>query len=140
MPILFVLFAIAAMRLGREIRDSAPPFAHAFMRRPAGFMPALFLAATFLAVNSEGSPNTLLHWLRMRAPFDEVEENKSKISVGKHLEQILTPRAKVALVWAGTVPYFFEREYVDILGKNDPVIAKLPMRRFDRSRPSTRDI
>lgn len=38
-------------------------------------------------------------------------------------------RARVAVVWAGAIPYFARRSSVDLLGKSDRVIAHRPPRR-----------
>ena len=44
------------------------------------------------------------------------------------VRELTTQEAKVAVVWAGILPYFAERHAVDLLGKNDKVIARKPMR------------
>lgn len=43
------------------------------------------------------------------------------------LEPLAGPQATVAVTNAGTLPYFFDRTTIDILGKMDPHIARLPM-------------
>ncbi|MBN1293371.1 MAG: hypothetical protein JXB48_16140, partial [Candidatus Latescibacteria bacterium] len=40
-----------------------------------------------------------------------------------------TPDAKIAVTWAGAIPYFSGRYVVDILGKTDKVIAHMEMRK-----------
>jgi len=42
------------------------------------------------------------------------------------VKKVTSRRARVAVVWAGIIPYFSEREAVDLLGKNDRRIAKGP--------------
>ena len=37
--------------------------------------------------------------------------------------------ARVAVVWAGAIPYFSRRPSIDLFGKSDPTIAHLPPRR-----------
>ena len=44
------------------------------------------------------------------------------------MRELTDPKARVAVTWAGALPYFADRESIDILGKNDPVIAHQPMR------------
>lgn len=44
------------------------------------------------------------------------------------LNDLLTEDAKIAVVWAGIIPYFTNRQCIDLLGKNDRYIANLPMR------------
>lgn len=48
------------------------------------------------------------------------------IHVGKSVEEVTWPGAKVAVCAAGAIPYFSHRPGVDLLGKIDPVIARLP--------------
>jgi hypothetical protein len=43
------------------------------------------------------------------------------------LDQITDRDATVAVVWAGIIPYFADRNGVDLLGKNDATIAREPM-------------
>ena len=44
------------------------------------------------------------------------------------LREVTRPEARVAVTWAGILPYFADRNAVDILGKNDWVIAREEMR------------
>jgi hypothetical protein len=44
------------------------------------------------------------------------------------LEQITSPNTEIAVFWAGTLPYFAHRPAVDMLGKNDAVVARRPAR------------
>ncbi len=43
--------------------------------------------------------------------------------------------ATIAVTSAGAIPYFMERNAVDLLGKCDPVVARLPPHRLDYLRP-----
>jgi hypothetical protein len=45
---------------------------------------------------------------------------------GLALRSALDPRASVAVFAAGAIPYFSHARSIDLLGKNDPVIARLP--------------
>lgn len=40
------------------------------------------------------------------------------------IRQITSPEARIAVVAAGNTPYYAERYFIDLLGKNDPVIAR----------------
>ena len=44
------------------------------------------------------------------------------------------PDIRVAVVWAGAIPFFSERQCIDILGKADSVIANLPPPRIPPGR------
>jgi len=48
--------------------------------------------------------------------------------MGLSLRKVTTENAVIAVVTAGNIPYFSERTCVDLLGKNDPVIAHGPAR------------
>ena len=48
---------------------------------------------------------------------------------GSRRAEITSPRATVAVVTAGAIPYYIERHSIDLLGKTDPFVARLPMRR-----------
>jgi hypothetical protein len=51
------------------------------------------------------------------------------LSMTKAVEELTAPEAHIAVTWAGMLPYFTDRYTVDILGKTDPYIAHLPMRK-----------
>jgi hypothetical protein len=42
------------------------------------------------------------------------------------LREVTTPQATVAVVFAGTIPYYLDRRAIDVLGKSDRYIASLP--------------
>lgn len=55
-----------------------------------------------------------------------VEDNAQNAEIGITLDQILAPDAKIAVIWAGAIPYFSNRYAVDLLGKCNPQVATLP--------------
>ena len=59
------------------------------------------------------------------APYG-VELNQQSIDAAVTLEPLLGPKATVAVVIGGTLPFFLDRQAIDVLGKNDPEIARLP--------------
>jgi hypothetical protein len=52
-------------------------------------------------------------------------EDAVRVQSGKLLKEITSSEAVIAVLPAGSVPYFSERISVDLLGKNDRVIARL---------------
>jgi hypothetical protein len=66
--------------------------------------------------------DTVFRWLLMPEPL-EWSENLRMVQASLLLDSITTPGARVAVVRAGTLPYFSDREFVDLLGKNDKTIA-----------------
>jgi len=59
-----------------------------------------------------------------RGPVASVLDNKLNVQRGLLAREITTPDARVAVFWAGAIPYFSERTGVDLLGKSDPVVAR----------------
>jgi hypothetical protein len=52
-----------------------------------------------------------------------VRGNQQYVKIVLDLKQITTPDARIAVVSAGSIPYFSERVAIDLLGKSDAVIA-----------------
>ena len=73
-----------------------------------------------LALNFFGISN----WVLLRNNGQLIPGDALAVREGVALRQLTSPTAKIAYVWAGAMPYFAGREAVDLLGKNDPVIAK----------------
>lgn len=70
-----------------------------------------------------------------REPFSvyQVADNRQNIKTAKFLSRILPKKSKIAVFWAGTIPYYMPEYYaVDFLGKSDKYIASLA----DRGGPS----
>ncbi len=61
-----------------------------------------------------------------RDGYAHAREERIVGRLGIHLRETTAPEARIAVVWAGAIPYFARREVVDLLGKNDPVIAREP--------------
>jgi hypothetical protein len=61
----------------------------------------------------------------LKPPF-EAESGFEQLRVTLAVAEATRPGARVAMVWAGITGYFSGREGVDLLGKNDPVIARGP--------------
>ena len=57
-------------------------------------------------------------------------ENENQVLLAKAINKRTLPSAKVGIVWAGITPYYAEREYVDLLGKNDKFIARTQSQLF----------
>jgi hypothetical protein len=55
-----------------------------------------------------------------------VDDDAGAARLGLLIRRATTSRATVAVTWAGSIPYFADRTCIDILGKTDPVIARLP--------------
>jgi len=73
------------------------------------------------------STDYLKRWLLLEQPLF-VEGNKEITRIGLAVKKSTTPQARIAVVTAGSIPYFSERPAIDLLGKNDAYIAHLPSR------------
>ncbi|MHA1542157.1 MAG: hypothetical protein ACTSQH_04210 [Candidatus Hodarchaeales archaeon] len=57
-----------------------------------------------------------------------IEANKENVRIAHAVKKITTQQAEIAVIGAGSIPYFSERQSIDILGKIDSYIAHLPSR------------
>jgi len=57
-----------------------------------------------------------------------VHDNSQHVRRSLEAGRLITPAAKVAVTWAGVQGYFIHAAIIDLLGINDPVIARLPAR------------
>jgi hypothetical protein len=117
----FYRWLIAASRaLGdSDPRFRVPPVA---ARLGLGFAAAILL----LTYNYTYGTDALKEWLLLH-PSMFADENADKVRQAKLLEALTTPDATITVSGAGVVPYFADRAFVDILGKNDPVIGRMDM-------------
>ncbi|NPV49281.1 MAG: chromate transporter [Armatimonadetes bacterium] len=89
--------------------------------RPASAGLVLLAAVAFA---TSGSRANLRQLLLLDPPL-HAADNWRMVRLGLKLRQCTTPDARIAVLWAGSLPYFAQRPAVDILGKNDPHIARL---------------
>lgn len=67
-----------------------------------------------------------LEHLLLIQPPQTVRENRMNMRFVRAIDQIASPAARVAVVYAGVVPYFSGRLAIDLYGKCDREIARLP--------------
>ena len=65
--------------------------------------------------------------LLLAAPPPYIAENSEFVARALGARNVTTPEGTVAAAAAGAIGYFSDRHVVDLLGKNDPGIARLPM-------------
>ncbi len=83
--------------------------------------------ASMVNFNFYKNVRSLERWVLRRQPIF-IDGNKEYVKIALALQKITSPRAKVAMVSAGAIPYFADRYTIDLLGKNDKVIARQPAR------------
>lgn len=131
MPLYFTLFAAAVQALTGLFLDSlrsADPRRNHRLQVLFTAGAALFVLAAMLNFNSLlGDRRSLERWALLRQPLF-IEGNKEYVRIALDLQEITTPDATIAVVTAGAIPYFSERPAIDLLGKNDAVIARVKPR------------
>jgi hypothetical protein len=66
-------------------------------------------------------------WLLLQAP-PQGADNGLLVQRAQILSRVTTAQARIAVVTAGTLPYFLDRPAIDLLGKSDRHIAHEPMK------------
>ncbi|HEX2204640.1 MAG TPA: hypothetical protein VHG91_15130 [Longimicrobium sp.] len=126
MPLFLVLLALAlhgalAAALGRATVRGRPV-------GPRWTALAWIGAVAFAAVslNALKGPRSLGEWLGATPPM-HARDNAQMARVGLWLARHTPPETTVAVRWAGALPYFADRPSIDLLGKSDRRVARLPM-------------
>jgi hypothetical protein len=124
-PLFFILFTYAAYMLIQSLfnRLKAKPEG---TRMWGNLVLVIFVVIAMISFNFlQGNIKSLERWLLLRQPMFTVGSNYY-VQIARDIEKITHPEARIAVVAAGTVPYFTERPAIDMLGKNDSWIAQLP--------------
>jgi hypothetical protein len=113
-PGLPLLIAAAAAAIGAEAAPERRGVRRAALLTVAG---AIILTAgpSFYGVRD---------WVRTKG--SHVSDDALMTEVALHVKEATSETTRVAVVWAGTLPYIARRPCIDLLGKSDPVIAKHP--------------
>jgi len=80
------------------------------------------LAVLLIALSMRAIPD----WIRTGG--ESVADDVRAATAGIRVRQVTTGDATIAVTWAGAIPYFSHRRTVDLLGKSDRYIARLPQR------------
>ncbi|HMD82085.1 MAG TPA: hypothetical protein VKE92_12290, partial [Anaerolineales bacterium] len=126
MPVFFVLFALSVQELLERAVTSLGSTWRAVNTAPLVYV--LVFAMAILHFNLLlGDWRYIERWEFNRKP-DYVPGNERNLAIALALQNTTTPGASVAVIGAGTIPYFLPDHYaIDILGKTDPVVAKAPV-------------
>ena len=126
MPLFFILFAQTLGQLQNLILASIKKKPRWVAPATVAFI-ALFAVFSLFSFNSLNVQSAVDKWtLREKPVFTESIERYAQMGIA--LNKVTTADATIAVVTAGNIPYFAERTSIDLLGKNDPVIAKGPAR------------
>ncbi len=133
MPCFFVLLARALADISRlaataltEASATAGAATPAYARHGVYLILAV---SALLGLNSTHGAEALGEWALRIRPI-QTDVNQSNVELATLLKEITRPNARVAVMMAGAIPYFLERPAIDLLGKADAHVARLPMHRF----------
>jgi hypothetical protein len=119
MPVFFILFSYGLVTNGLRLMGPGT-------RCARGVLAAL-IGLSLISFNALSGLGALREWLLLRAGFD-VPRHERFVRRALLVADITTPDARVAVGWAGAIPYFSERYCIDLLGKNDRTIARQAMK------------
>ena len=115
MPALIVLFSWMTNRILTDLKTAQPQSTVAAPK----LNPAIPLAVIVLLIIS-GEP-----WFTQtidNAPL--LKADIRRVKLGLFLAETTSPEAVIAVHAAGQIPYYSQRTTIDLLGLNDPVVAK----------------
>jgi hypothetical protein len=101
----------AALAVSLRVRARASP----------GDRPSVVLAGVAVCLIALTSAYPLIQWVRSDALH--IADDQDKTEEGLAIADATSPNAVVAVTWAGALAYHADRDMVDLLGKNDPVVA-----------------
>jgi len=116
MPVLIILFSVMTSRVLMDLTD-----AHETVLSNSRVNPAIVLSLVVLLIIS-GEP-----WISYaidNAPL--LKADIRRVKLGVHIAETTSPEVVIAVHAAGQIPYYSERRTIDLLGLNDPIVAKGP--------------
>ena len=125
-PLFFILFVYGLEQIKNSLLAAVKEY-----KTIIGFLGnigfVLIVAVSILNFNflNEHSNNIKRVFLLYRPNF--IEGPKLSVEVAHAVNKVTTPDAKIAIAVAGTIPYFSERQFIDVFGKCDSYIAHLPI-------------
>jgi len=129
MPAFFILFSLALKEIIWRSVDVLIGGGIVLAKiKVFAFIVLLVVCMVNLNAINEGS-GALEEWTLVSRSL-HVQDNQSMIETALLTKKISTQNATIAVVWAGAIPYFSERYSIDILGKNDKVVARGKSRRW----------
>lgn len=121
-PLFFCLFILALDHWIDAIIPKKGQSYSKFIHWAANLGLIAFVFASLLNFNFLINIRSLERMFLIRQP-DFIEANKEYVHIANALKTFTTPQTRIAVVTAGAIPYFTDLPAIDLLGKNDPVIA-----------------
>jgi hypothetical protein len=94
-------------------------------RRFPAYALATVAPLLIICLNSLSTPHMANYWY-ITGESEVVIANRYMVAGARAVAAISDPEAAYAVVWAGILPYFADRNAIDLLGKNDRTIAREP--------------
>jgi hypothetical protein len=113
LPALFLLALLGSEALLQRLARAAP-------------LPAWSVLAAGLLLIGAANARPLEGWLRHAGLH--VQDDQIMVRKALALRAASPPGTRIAVVWAGAIPYFSRRPCIDLFGKSDPVVAQLAPR------------
>ncbi len=122
MPLFFAIFMLTVEEIRQEVVAGFGLRKDAIILSRVAWL-VLFVISILNFNLLVGDWKSIERWTFQRRP-DYTAGNESNLRIALALQETTRPGASVAVVGAGTIPYFLPNDYaIDILGKADPVIA-----------------
>jgi hypothetical protein len=125
MPIFFVLLCLTVGELYEQVAK-AGKFKSRFAFAASDAFLIVFAIFGLFSFNRLLVQDDVAKWTLQEKPvFTESVERYALMGIS--LGEVTTEDATIAVVTAGNIPYFSERTAIDLLGKNDRIVARGPM-------------
>jgi len=140
MPLFFILFAqalhISVEKVAGRKTRSGRSARKAGQAGPSvsGYVYSALIALSFLIFNSNTGPMSLSGFF-FGTSTANYSGNVQMLESAKVIREVTADDARIAVTWAGALPYFSNRYTVDILGKTDKIIARRKMRPVEANEP-----
>jgi hypothetical protein len=130
-PLLFVLMVATIIHVGQIVSNVV--LSHASWSRKGDLIPtvvpSLVLAMILVIwVNTPANYESCAKQALFQEDQQIVLPAQIHANLSSVLNTVMEPDATMAIDWAGSLPYYLDRHFFDILGKSDSVIAHEPMR------------
>lgn len=119
MPLFFILFVQTLDRIRRTLAANRKG---AWVPIVSQVVLAAFVVTSLFSFNVINENDPLEKWTLIKRPIF-VAGTQRYTTLGLLINDITDPQAHIAVVTAGSIIYFAEREGIDMLGKSDRVIA-----------------
>ena len=125
MPLFFISFVLSLETISKKFQDRFS--LTGFRELGLGLVVVAFSVGALVNFNDMRLADGHLRWtLQKKLPLREGAERFTRVAIT--LDRFTQPDAKIAVVAAGAIPYYSDLSSIDLLGKNDPLVAAGTMR------------